>query len=108
MKKIISILWLVSGILVIAILSFGLSTTIGVWAATRSLSDLSSQVTIDDVRHALDIAEKQIDNESALRIVPLEDNDYTRALFIDFCGRTGYVSTNPDNYLRFRYGKLTP
>ena len=115
MKKAIQVLWLISGVLAVAVLLLGTSILLDVKAASKDMQELWDQVTIEDVRQGLNLIEKQLDNETLaleieqqLSLVPLEDTPETWEAFLDFCGRTGYVSTNPDNYLRFRYGKLKP
>lgn len=115
-KRILQSIWIGCGIILLVLMGLAINTVLEARNAVIEFrQQVSSQVTIGDIRKGLDLIDKQLENdtlaleiEHELSLKPLPDNAETWEAFLDFCGRTGYVSTNPDNYLRFRYGKLRP
>ncbi len=110
-KTITQYLWLLCGLLMLVVLALAINIGLDIRA---SVKEVTSQVTIEDIRHGLNIVEKQIDNNTlALQIEqklyehPLEDTAENRQAFKDFCERTGYTEIEY-NWQRFIYGKLKP
>lgn len=115
MKKVAQIIWLIAGVLACVVLGLVINLSIEAKQSLQDVTDVFSQVTIDDLRHGLSLIDQQLENnkralelEERLSIVPLPDTAEIREAFKDFCGRTGYVYSNPENYLAFRYGRLKP
>ena len=104
-KLAMQIIWFLVGCLVVFfILSIGLDVSATVKDAKEVWDDLSTQ----DIRQALNIAEKQIDADlfKAMayrgyisdRLIEWTPENWEA--FLDFCDRTGYIVTD-DNWQRY-------
>lgn len=103
--------WLMAGCLVVF---FILSVGLDVAATMKDVKEVWSELSAQDIRQALNIAEKEIDadlfeamtyrgyiSDSLVEWTPENWN-----AFLDFCNRTGYIVTD-ENWQRYVHGQLT-
>lgn len=114
MKALTQLTWLSSGILALLLLAMAIPIVVDARVAAQDIRELWSLVTIEDMRQALDIIDKQLEADLLeLKIeqqrsdVPLRFTPENWQAFIDFCGRTGYVVSD-ENWQRYIHGKLIP
>lgn len=105
------IVWILAGLLIISILSLAIH---GIIVVHNDITEVTSQLTIEDFRQGLNLIQQQLDNDTlALEIErslakdPIEFTPQTWQSFLDFCDKTGYVVSDY-NWQRFRYGELKP
>lgn len=105
------LVWIMTGVLVILILSLAMH---GVIVICNDITSVTSQLTIDDFRQGLNLIQQQLDNdtlaleiEKSLAKDPIEFTPQNWQSFLAFCDRTGYVVSDY-NWQRFRYGQLKP
>lgn len=113
-----SVMWLTSGFLTIILVAVSLQTMLEVRSAAEDMSQLWNQVTLQDLRHTLTVAEKGIDlkllenmnyygriNNNTINWTPGTPENWQE--FLDFCERTGYVVSDA-NWQRYINGELKP
>jgi len=112
--KISKVIWLLTGILVIVTMVFAINICVDVKNATSDIRGISSEVTINDMRHILDVVEKQLDKD--ILSLELQQQRLDRPLewttdnwqdYLDFCGKYGYVISDY-TWQEYRYGRLVP
>jgi hypothetical protein len=106
------LVWIVAGLLAVIILSLAVH---GVIAIQHDIREVTSQLTIEDVRQALTIFEKQIDKNMFVEMTYrgyitdklLEWTPENWKAFLDFAHNNGYLITD-DNWQDYIHGKLKP
>ncbi len=111
-STVLRVVWVLAGVLVIVVLSYGVHILVDVSRVVEDAHQLSSQITIEDVRQTLSIVEKQLDIdkleleiEKARTSSPLERTSENWEAFLDFCERTGYVVSDR-NWHEYSQGRL--
>ena len=106
------LIFLCSGILLLIFSLLAVSSIWDIRATTMDMRNISSQITIEDMRNAVDIIEKQLDKEILNGMIELQRGDNPLSFtpenwqaFIDFCNNTGYVVSDY-NWQRYLKGQL--
>ena len=63
MRLTLQIIWILTGLLTITLLSLGINVLLETRAIIHDVRDVTFQMTADDIRKGLAIIEKQLDNE---------------------------------------------
>ena len=112
MKKGLQITWLVVGLFAIILLSLGINTILTI---RHEVKAISKQITMQDVRQAMNIIEKQIDTDLFTQMTYrgyitdqlVEWTPENWEAFLDFSKKNGYFITD-DNWQDYIHGKLKP
>ena len=102
--------WFIAGCLVVF---FVLTIGLDIASTMKDVKGIWSELSAQDIRQALNIAEKQIDADlfeamtyrGYISDSLVEWTPENWEAFLKFCGRTGYIVTD-DNWQRYIHGEI--